>query len=649
MVKKVTLIDRLRYRFDNFMSRGTIALVAALFAATLCMILTAVAILVFSGLGPEGSTARLGIAEAFWQVTMRTIDTGTIAGDTGWSFRLVGFLVTMGGIFITSALIGVLASGLEERLNQLRRGRSRVLESGHTIILGWSPQVFTIINELAFANRNLSKRGRSAKTRQGAGRSACVAILADRDKLEMEEEIHIKAPNTLGTRLVCRSGNPLDPDDLHIVNPETARAIIILSPGGQYPDMPVAKTLLALTRDRDQRVHPYHIVAAVHRLTNLEIVRMIGGEEAQVFMIDRLISYIIAQTCRQTGLSSVYSELFSFEGAAIYFSEIPALVSMSYGDALHRFENSTMVGLRYRDGTSRLNPPADTIIQPGDQVMAIAGDDDAIQISGKTSPDINSQVFHDALPTPVPFDHLLILGWNRRAPIILDQLSHYAPAGSQIRVFAPYSREQMQSDCGGASYAPIQVTFEQGNPVDRPSLERLMESRYPYVLILSPTDAPDIQMADAFTMVSLMHIRHIARVTNQKFSIVSEIMDVRNRELMEVTGADDVIISEQLIALTLTQIAENKDVAPVFVDLLTPGGAEIYLKPIADYIRLDSPVNFYTVIAAALRKGETAIGYRLLSQAGQVEQSFGVHVNPEKSASISFNDQDQVIVIAGTG
>jgi len=643
------MMDRLRYRFDNFMSRGTIALVVALFAATLCMILTASAILVLSGLQPEGSPTRLGIAEAFWQITMRAIDTGTVAGDTGWSFRIVGFLVTMGGIFITSALIGVLASGLEGRLNELRRGRSRVLESGHTIILGWSPQVFAIINELAFANRNLSKRDRPASTGQRGRRSACVVILADRDKLEMEEEIQTKAPNTLGTRIVCRSGNPLDPDELQIVNPEQARAIIILSPGGPYPDMPVAKTLLALTRHRERRTHPYHIVGAVHRLSNLEIVRMIGGQEAQVFMVDRLIAYIIAQTCRQTGLSSVYSELLSFEGAAIYFREIPALVSMTYGDALYRFENSTLIGLHYRDGTSRLNPPADTIIQPGDQVMAIAGDDDAIQLSGLTNLDINPQVFHDSLPIPVPFDHLLILGWNRRAPIILEQLRHYAPPGSQVRVFAPYPTEQMQADCGGADYHPIQVTFEQGNPIDRPSLEQLMESSYPFVLILSPTDAADIQLADAFTMVTLMHLRHILAQTDRNFSIVSEIMDVRNRELMEVTGADDVIISERLIALALTQIAENKHIAPVFVDLLTPGGAEIYLKPIVDYIRNDSPVNFYTVIAAALRKGETAIGYRLLAEAGQVEQSFGVHVNPEKSKFITFTDQDQVIVIAENG
>ncbi len=121
-MKSYSLSDRLRYRFDNFMSRGTIALVAALFAATVCLILTAAAILFFAGLKPVADAAKLGIAEAIWQVTMRTIDTGTVAGDMTWSFRAVGFLVTMGGIFITSALIGILASGLEQRLNELRRG-----------------------------------------------------------------------------------------------------------------------------------------------------------------------------------------------------------------------------------------------------------------------------------------------------------------------------------------------------------------------------------------------------------------------------------------------------------------------------------------------------------------------------------------------
>ena len=133
------------------------------------------------------------------------------------------------------------------------------------------------------------------------GHSACVAILADKDKVEMEEEIRTKVPDTMGTRVVCRSGSPLDLDDLQIVSPDTARAIIVVSPGGQYPDLPVAKTMMALAKDRDRRAHRYHIVTALHRPTNLEITRMIGGDEAQVFLVDGLISRLIAQDLPPVG------------------------------------------------------------------------------------------------------------------------------------------------------------------------------------------------------------------------------------------------------------------------------------------------------------------------------------------------------------
>jgi hypothetical protein len=57
-------------------------------------------------------------------------------------------------------------------------------------------------------------------------------------------------------------------------------------------------------------------------------------------------------------------------------------------------------------------------------------------------------------------------------------------------------------------------------------------------------------------------------------------------------------------------------------------------------------VNFYTIIAAAQRKGETAIGYRLLSEADQAEQFFGMHINPDKSVPIHFSNQDQVVAIS---
>jgi hypothetical protein len=58
------------------------------------------------------------------------------------------------------------------------------------------------------------------------------------------------------------------------------------------------------------------------------------------------------------------------------------------------------------------------------------------------------------------------------------------------------------------------------------------------------------------------------------------------------------------------------------------------------------PVNFYTVLEAARRRGETAIGYRLISQAKDVARSYGVHTNPKKSEMVTFAREDKVIVLA---
>lgn len=649
-MKKATLKDRLRYRFDTFMSRGTIALVSALFAVTFLVILAGTLILVIARLRPEGSTESLTVAEALWQVTMRTIDTGTVAGDTGWSFRLVAFLITLGGIFVVSALIGIISNGLDSRLDELRRGRSTVIERGHTVILGWSPQVFSIVSELALANRHL----RDDRGTRASGRSACVAILADKDKVEMEEEIRTKVPETLGTRVVCRSGNPLDLDDLQIVSPDTARAVIVVSPGGPYPDLPVAKTLMALAKDREQRSHPYHIVAAVQRRTNLALARMIGGDEAQVFAVDNLVSRLIAQTCRQSGLSVVYGELFSFEGAAIYFSEQATLVRTTYGQALSCFPSATLIGLQYRDGGVAINPPMETAIRDGDKVIAIAaseaairpspGSDSGLQAGGNGG--IDTEAIRTGLSAWPALERLLILGWNRRGPMILEQLGYYMPPGSHVRVLSPVDPQQMQADCEATPSQGIRVVFERGNPIDRPTLEKLAAEGYPYIVILSPADAPELQIADATTTISLLQLRDIARQTGQAFSIVSEVLDVRNRDLAEVTSADDVIISERLVALALTQIAENKDAVSVFVEFLNPGGVEIYLKPAQDYVAIGKPVTFYTVLEAARRKGQTAIGYRLLAEASAPERAFGVHLNPEKSMPVTFSEHDRVIVLA---
>ena len=52
------------------------------------------------------------------------------------------------------------------------------------------------------------------------------------------------------------------------------------------------------------------------------------------------------------------------------------------------------------------------------------------------------------------------------------------------------------------------------------------------------------------------------------------------------------------------------------------------------------------MLEAARRKGQTAIGYRLLAEAGASDRAFGVHLNPDKATPITLAADDRVIVLA---
>ncbi len=147
-------------------------------------------------------------------------------------------------------------------------------------------------------------------------------------------------------------------------------------------------------------------------------------------------------------------------------------------------------------------------------------------------------------------------------------------------------------------------------------------------------------------MITLLHLRDLAEKTGFQYSIVSEMQDIRNRNLIEVAHADDFIVSDKLISLLLAQVSENKKLNKVFEDIFDPDGSEIYLKPAEHYITLDQPVNFYTVVESASRRGETAIGYRISSESRDQALAYGIHLNPKKSQQIVYSHGDRIIVLS---
>jgi ion channel POLLUX/CASTOR len=631
-MKKTTLGDRLRYRFDNTMSRGTVAVIGWLFIAAFALIGGMSLLVYVTKVGFQDK----GFFEIMWETLMRTLGTGAVGRDKGSVlFLLLMLLTTFGGVFIVSILIGLLTTGIKSRIDDLRKGRSSVTETEHVIILGWSSQIFTVISELAIANEN---RPRSS-----------IVVLAQKDKIQMEDAIRDKVGTPRRTRIVCRTGNPIDLADLEIANPDAARSIIILAPETNDPDIHIIKSVLALINRRDRRPEPYHIVAAVRDPKNLEVARMVGKDEAQFILASDLIARIAAQTSRQSGLSIVYTELLDFGGDEIYFKEEPSLVGKTFGDALLAYEDSSVIGLRFSDGTIRLNPSMDKKIQTGDRLIAISEDDDTIIPSGLTDWGIDERALRHVVAKPAAPENILILGWNHRTKTIIREIDSYLARGSRITVVAddkglpgPGLGDQVKA----LKLKNASVTSRLGDITDRSVLNGLSINTYDSIIVLSYSDTLDAERADAYTLICLLHLRDINDKGGNSFTIVSEMLDMKNRDLAEVTQADDFIISDRLISLALSQIAENKELSAVFSELFDPNGSEIYIRPADLYVQIGKSVNFYTVVKSACQKGEVAIGYRIAALAHDADNSYGVALNPNKSDRITFEPSDRIILLA---
>ncbi|MDO8969150.1 MAG: potassium transporter TrkA, partial [Saprospiraceae bacterium] len=132
MKSEIKFKDRLKYAVDNTFSKGSAALIFWLAVLSVVIIGFMAFVVTAFKITPDGETP-LGFWEAFWRNLMRTLDAGTMGGDAGWGFRLAMLVVTIGGVFVISTLIGILSSAIEAKLEDLRKGKSRLLEYNHTI------------------------------------------------------------------------------------------------------------------------------------------------------------------------------------------------------------------------------------------------------------------------------------------------------------------------------------------------------------------------------------------------------------------------------------------------------------------------------------------------------------------------------------
>ena len=624
-------IARIRYEFDKTMAAGPIALIGWLGLISLAIITVAGAVVSLFSIVPEGNE-DISFIEGFWASLMRTLDSGTMGGDEGWGFRIVMLLVTLAGIFVVSALIGVLSTGLDSKLEELSKGKSKVLEKNHTIIFNWSESIFDVIREIVIANES------SRKPR--------IVIMADMDKVAMEEEIADKIKDLKNTRVICRSGDPTVLFDIGLASPETCRSVIIMSPETDDADPQVIKTILALVNDPDRRPDKFQIAAELREAESVDLARVVGGNEVQIVLADDLIARVMVQSTREPGLSAVFVELLDFDGCEIYVVEQPKLSGKSFGEAVMAYDTSSVIGVCSAEGVVSLNPPSNLPITEDMSMVLIAEDDSKILLDGKTTNVAIPSLGKTAAVLPKP-ERTLILGWNRRAPIIASELSRYVGPGSLLTIAADVPEiEQAVADIVVDS-KNLKIELKKVNTGRWADISSLDPLSYDQVLVLAHNDHMSAQAADTRTLVSLLHLRKMKETDDRNISIVSEMVDVRNRTLASVTNVNDFVVSNKLVSLMLAQASENEHLEAIFKDLLDDGGSEISMRPAENYVTLGQDTTYQEAVQAALARGEVAIGHHILNQteANGIGQS-GIIINPIKSTAVRYNAGDRIIVLA---
>lgn len=625
---------RMSYSFDNFMAKGTIAYVGALLLMTIGFVIIASAIMVIPNPAEGDASGFVGTSLHNFFSALGTVFN---YGESLWIF--VGTLImAIGTMFITSALVGVISNALSEKIASLRKGRSSVIENDHIVILGWSPKIFYVLTELAIANS--SKKG------------TAIVILGDLDKVSMEEEVRANVANLYGVRVVCRTGSPTDMEALKIVSLDTARSIVIIGNDNDNNDIEVIKILLAVVNCPDRPRDSCSIIAKIRHENNQDVAYIASNKRATLVVADTFISRIAAQSCYQFGLSLVYADLLRFSGSEIYFKTEPNLVGKTFGESLLKYKNSSVLGIALANGKTRLLPPFDLRISAGDSMILLAEDDSLIETisDSDTSTLVDTAAISQTVINRSPeVGRTLLLGWNRRAANLIRELDTYVGPGSELHILSRLGNEAYEADLlkiiSSEKIKNLTVTSSHGDHTDRKELENNNPASYDHIVVLA-SDGEDVQKADANTMVTLLHLRDISKISDKGFSIVSEMLDVRNRDLAEVTQPDDFVIGDQLICFIMAQLSENMHLSPVFQDLFDAGGCELYLKPVSDYLLPGRPVNFYTVVEAASQRGEVAVGYRLIQFANDKANAYGVRINPDKSATVDFSEHDKLIVLA---
>ena len=642
-----TLIGRVRYVLERQLVKGAHyqLLVVAVFIGLIS--------LVGGWLVWPAASHEMTLAESIWWAFLRLTDPGYLGDDEGSWRRIVSTVLTiMGYVVFMGTLVAIMTRWLISSMTTLEQGLTPVTIRNHVVILGWTNRTLPLVREILDEHGGIQ---RLLKARE-AKRLRLVILSDEVNAARMHELREMPGIGRARGNIILRSGTSLHPEALHRV--ACMQAAVVLIPGRAQAgnalvtgDMETIKALLTLQAQGHASGHPLpYVVAEIEDSRKDSILRRAYPGPLEILASDAIVSRLLTQSIIHPGLPELFGEVMSVDaGNEFYVRSTDGLQGLSLGEMASRCPKAIVCGvLRPCEAgwTVLLNASLATVLEAGDKLVMLARGYEDADPNGAVTATNRMRVLNPAKRPPVNGKHdqnVLILGWNRRIPALIDELASYADYTFRLKLLSTQDQYVQAEALSGYSERTREMLCEHVQAdfmLDGVLPSVLQERQWDSIVLVSSDMLDSGEEADARAMVGYMVIDEALKGAERRPQLLLELSDPANAALV-VRNRGESIISPMILSHLMAQIAQRRELSLVFEELFTVGGAEIIYRSQNDY-PMHSITTFADLQEVAALHGETALGvYRQSAD----DRGHRLQLNPERALPLKLLDGDRLILI----
>lgn len=261
------------------------------------------------------------------------------------------------GLVIIAILLAIITDAFAHKMAHIAEGKTKVIEHGHTLILGWNESTIRVVCQIAFLRRGFLKQNETwarilcpwlrVKPSSPVAQAPVIVMADNMTKEEMDAKLAAALAESgisphltcIGWDVVVRVGKPDDPHDLIRVNAHQATAILITTTEkdleieekskGKVKNGATIRTLLALrhvlygneTALETMDARNIRIVSHFGRTCEYSDAATYVSPKGHRIVFNLDLNYftnaLMFWCAAKPGLSQVYLQILNFEGFAL--------------------------------------------------------------------------------------------------------------------------------------------------------------------------------------------------------------------------------------------------------------------------------------------------------------------------------------------